>query len=631
MGKRNFWMRLAGYYRRRAASVVFRKSFLIKPHQPLISFTFDDFPRSALLAGGAILNRFGLAGTFYASLSLVGKETASGRIFDLDDLRTLFEQGHELGCHTYAHCDSWHTDPRTFEDSIVKNRAALKEILPDAEYMSFSYPIEMPQPLTKRRIAPYFLSCRGGGQTLNTGRTDLNQLSAFFLEKSRNNIQVIKDLIDRNRKERGWLVFATHDISDSPTQFGCTPEFFEKVVRYAVSSGAHILPVDRVIEAIGAPGCERVKTSRRLVYAGVRVNRKSTKTMPLVSILIPAFNAQEWIADTLRSAIAQTWERKEIIVVDDGSTDRTLAIARQFESDCVCVVTHKNQGAAATRNKAFSLCRGDYIQWLDADDLLAPDKIARQMAVLGQNGDRKTVLSSEFGQFMYQWQRAHFVRTSLWEDLSPVEWILRKMGQNLYMQTATWIVSRELSEAAGPWDTRMLSDDDGEYFCRVLLKSSGTRFVTGAKVYYRSFRSGSLAYLGKSHFKFEAFWRSMQLHIRYLLSLEDSARTREACLLYLQRNIIHFYPERADIVRQAEQLARELEGELRPPSLSWKYSWIRRAFGWTIAKNTALEMRKIKWSLEKSLDKRIFQVRNRNGRLAIPCTQGVLSSDTAPR
>jgi len=604
---------------------------LISPQQPLISFTFDDFPRSALVAGGAILNRFGLAGTFYAALNLVGKETASGQIFCLDDLTTLFEQGHELGCHTFSHCDSWNTDPRTFEDSIAKNRAALKGILPDAEFMSFSYPIEMPRPLTKGRIAPYFLSCRGGGQTINTGRIDLNQLSAYFLEKSRDNIQAVKDLIDRNQQERGWLIFATHDISDSPTQFGCTPEFFEHVVRYAVSSGAHILPVVKAIEALGAPGCERVRPSRRLIQAGVRVNRKSTKTTPLVSILIPAFNAQEWIADTLRSAIAQTWERKEIIVVDDGSTDRTLAIARQFESDCVCIVTHKNQGAASTRNRAFSLCRGDYIQWLDADDLLAPDKIARQLAVLGQNGDRKTLLSSEFGQFMYQWQRAHFVRTCLWEDLSPVEWILRKMGQNLYMQTATWLVSRELSEAAGPWDTRMLSDDDGEYFCRVILKSSGTRFVSGAKVYYRSFRSGSLAYLGRSHLKFEAFWLSMHLHTRYLLSLEDTARTREACLLYMQRNMIHFYPERADIVRQAEQLARDLGGELRPPYLSWKYSWIRRAFGWTIAKNTALEMRKIKWSLEKSLDKRIFQVRNRNGRSAIPYTRVALSSDTPPR
>ena len=190
---------------------------------------------------------------------------------------------------------------------------------------------------------------------------------------------------------------------------------------------------------------------------------------PLVSILIPAYNAGEWLADTLRSAIAQTWERKEIIVVDDGSRDRTLAIARQFESDRVHVVTQKNQGAAAARNKAFSLSRGDYIQWLDADDLMAPDKVTKQMEAQGDSPNKLILLSGSWGRFMYRYDRAKFVPTALWGDLSPVEWLVRKMGQNVYMQTASWLVSRELTEAAGPWDTRLLGDDDGEYFCRVLL------------------------------------------------------------------------------------------------------------------------------------------------------------------
>src|SRR5260370_7810517 len=104
--------------------------------------------------------------------------------------------------------------------------------------------------------------------------------------------------------------------------------------------------------------------------------------MPLTSILIPAHNAEKWIADTIRSAIAQSWQRKEIIVVDDGSTDQTLEIARQFESESVRVVWQENQGAAAARNKALSLSQGDYIQWLEADELLASDKIAKQMETL---------------------------------------------------------------------------------------------------------------------------------------------------------------------------------------------------------------------------------------------------------
>src|ERR1700756_4939792 len=103
---------------------------------------------------------------------------------------------------------------------------------------------------------------------------------------------------------------------------------------------------------------------------------------PFVSILIPAYNAESWIADTIRSAIAQTWPYKEIIVVDDGSADGTLEVAQRFAGKDVRVVTKENQGAAAARNHAFKLCQGDYIQWLDADDLLARDKIERQIAAL---------------------------------------------------------------------------------------------------------------------------------------------------------------------------------------------------------------------------------------------------------
>src|SRR5206468_5993044 len=135
-----------------------------------------------------------------------------------------------------------------------------------------------------------------------------------------------------------------------------------------------------------------------------------------------------------------------------------------------------------------------------------------------------TLLSATWGRFLYRYYRAEFIPTALWCDLSPTEWLLRKMGQNLHMQTATWLVSRELTEAVGPWNTRLLGDDDGEYFCRVLLASDGTRFVPEARVYYRAAGSSSLSYIGRSDRKLEAQWRSMPLHIGYLRSLEDTPR-----------------------------------------------------------------------------------------------------------
>lgn len=333
---------------------------------------------------------------------------------------------------------------------------------------------------------------------------------------------------------------------------------------------------------------------------------------PLVSILIPAYNAEAWISDTLRSAIAQTWERKEIIVVDDGSKDNTLAIARGFESEQLKVVTQKNQGAAATRNNAFALSKGDYVQWLDADDLMAPEKTASQMEAAERSGSKRTLISGAWARFMHRPYRAEFRPSALWQDLQPAEWLMRKMERNIYMQTATWLVSRELAVAAGPWDTRLLGDDDGEYFCRVLLASDGTRFVRESKVYYREAGASSLSYIGNSNRKLEAQWISMKLHIGYLRSLVDDARARAACVTYLQNWMVFFYPERLDIFREAEDLAKSLGGELQIPRFSWKYSWIEAAFGRSQAKRAQVMLPRMKWSFVRAWDKTLLRLENRN-------------------
>ena len=343
----------------------------------------------------------------------------------------------------------------------------------------------------------------------------------------------------------------------------------------------------------------------------------------LVSMLIPAYNAQKYLADTLRCAVSQTWPRKEIIIVDDGSTDQTLAVARQFESAHVRVVVQNNQGATGARNTAFSLSQGDYIQWLDADDLIAPDKIARQMEELDRCASRRTVLSSAWAKFIYRYKGAEFVPTSLWCDLSPVEWMIRQMEENVYMQTATWLVTRELTEAAGPWDTRLLGDDDGEYFCRVLMASEGTHFVPESKVYYRS-APGSLSHIGFSNRKLEAQWISMKLHIQYVRSLEDSPRARAACVTYLQNWMTFFHPERMDIFKQAEELARSLGGQLLIPPLSWKYSWIDAAFGRHMARRAQAYLPRLRWSVVRSWDRALFLLENR-GRA--PACDGIHPSE----
>jgi peptidoglycan/xylan/chitin deacetylase (PgdA/CDA1 family) len=237
---------------RRFARWFGRRPCLIQMESPVISFTFDDFPRSALLTGGPILEQFGVTGTFYASMGLMGTIAPTGEIFHLEDLKRLTDGKHEIGCHTFDHCHAWNTRPKDFEASIVRNTQALRSVLPDAEIKTLSYPIANPRPDTKRRAAKYFQGCRSGGQTYNAQTCDLNGLDAFFLEQSRDNLGAIKKIIDANCRDRGWLIFATHDVGDNPTPYGCKPSFFEDVVRYSVDSAATLLPVSQALELINA-------------------------------------------------------------------------------------------------------------------------------------------------------------------------------------------------------------------------------------------------------------------------------------------------------------------------------------------------------------------------------------------
>lgn len=219
----------------------------MKNTEPLISFTFDDFPDSALTVGGEILREHGVAGTYYVSLGLLDQDAPTGRICTAEHVAEVVAQGHELGCHTFDHCDAWETDSGRFEESLLANAQALRRLLPYTRFATMSYPISAPRPGIKQRAERWFTACRGGGQTLNIGAVDLNYLRAFFLEQARDSPDSIWEIVDRNTIEGGWLIFATHDVSAQPTRFGSTPEFFEKVVKRAVDSGAKILPISQAL------------------------------------------------------------------------------------------------------------------------------------------------------------------------------------------------------------------------------------------------------------------------------------------------------------------------------------------------------------------------------------------------
>jgi len=252
MSWRHVKERAHSIYVRQSARLFARRLLPVELETPIVSFTFDDFPRSALHAGGEILSHAGAVGTYYAAFGLMGRHEPTGKIFEPADLKVLLDQGHELGCHTFDHYDASTTAPAAFVASIVRNQRALANLLPGFSFRTHAYPIGAPRIGTKRRMRRFFESARGGGQQFCAPHADLDNLAAFFLEKCRGELEPVKSIVEGNRKACGWLVIATHDVAQAPTPYGCTPAFFESTVRMVRESGARILPVHQAIQTIRA-------------------------------------------------------------------------------------------------------------------------------------------------------------------------------------------------------------------------------------------------------------------------------------------------------------------------------------------------------------------------------------------
>ncbi len=303
----------------------------------------------------------------------------------------------------------------------------------------------------------------------------------------------------------------------------------------------------------------------------------------LVSILIPCHNAAPWLAQTLESALAQTWPEKEIIFVDDGSTDGSLELARGYESRGVRVLTQPNRGASAARNAGLREARGGFIQFLDADDLLAPDKIAVQMDRLLASPPRH-IASGAWARFRRDPREAAFVPEPNWGDLSGLEFLLRHYEAGWMMLPAAWLCPRPLLDEAGPWDERLTLNDDGEYFGRVMLAAAGILFCGTARSYYRSGLRRSL-----SRRKDVAALRSLGLSTelncgRMLAAAQDSPRARAAAANGWQRLAFESYPTAPDLAAAAERHAAHLGGSPFPMPAGPAFQRMAHWTGWRLAK-----------------------------------------------
>lgn len=326
-----------------------------------------------------------------------------------------------------------------------------------------------------------------------------------------------------------------------------------------------------------------------LVHRSLRLNHKHPQNAvpPLVSILVPSYNTEAFLVECLESALGQTYPNIEVIVVDDGSTDGSLALARSFEPRGVQVVTQANQGQAAAINTAFKVSHGDYIQYLDADDVLDARKIEVQMNRLLQ-AEPTAIAAGAWARFGVEIEtdmaNALFRHESVWQDMDPVEWVVASWTGGGIMHVAGWLIPRAVALAAGPWkdSLRWASNLDSHFFTRAVLASSRYLFCREAMTYYRSGHYSMSNW--KSRRNVEATLQVVTETGGFLLGFENSPRTRRAFADRLQEFAYTNYPDNPDLVQIAEARIKELGGSRRPVAGGPVKRILSRLLGWKMGK-----------------------------------------------
>jgi len=220
------------------------------PERRVVSFTFDDFPKTAATNGASILEDYGATGTYYSSFGLAGRDSPSGVISTHEETAALAARGHEIGCHTFNHLDCSTVHVREIGEDCARNRDAAARLgLP--RLSSFAFPFGGINGSSRRTIATSYRSARSVWRGVNRGRYDLAALRAVPLT-SPTTLRTARRLLDDLQARGGWLVFVTHDVANDASAFGCTPGLLTEVCRLAVQSGAEVLPVGRVLRGVAS-------------------------------------------------------------------------------------------------------------------------------------------------------------------------------------------------------------------------------------------------------------------------------------------------------------------------------------------------------------------------------------------
>lgn len=315
---------------------------------------------------------------------------------------------------------------------------------------------------------------------------------------------------------------------------------------------------------------------------------------PLVSILMPAFNAASYIAESIQSILAQTYQNWELIVVNDGSNDQTLEIAKSFEADSrIKIISQKNAGASAARNTGLKNAKGEYVQFFDADDILAPTKIEMQLTALLQSGSPQRNLSvcgtCFFKRNITSPIFDEYNRRFLQFDGAPHEFLLNLYGgsgQAGMVQTNAWLVPISIVNLAGPWNENLSLDDDGEFFCRVVLNADKIIFTDQYLNYYRKHDDGSNLATINNRKKMASALEATKLKAQHLSGYSKKLEFRNAFGRQFSQLEIIAYPRFYHISKKAKRMRQDYQAPFIYSKIGSKRTEALRALlGWKAAKS----------------------------------------------
>jgi peptidoglycan/xylan/chitin deacetylase (PgdA/CDA1 family) len=220
---------------------------------PLVSFTFDDVPESAYANGARILEALGVRGTFYIASGQCGwdNKVMGWHVIDREHVKALYENGHEIGCHTFSHARVDQIDTRALEEECRRNRDTLREACAGIELTNFCYPFGRLSLAAKRHLERRFDSCRGTYKGINAGVIDLGLLKVIQLYDRTLTSDQLQRVLRETCERNGWLIFYTHHVTESPSDIGCSPRSLRATAQAARAAGMQCLPIREALVAIG--------------------------------------------------------------------------------------------------------------------------------------------------------------------------------------------------------------------------------------------------------------------------------------------------------------------------------------------------------------------------------------------